>query len=104
MLTSNERSRTASTKTANPLTGTRLTRAMEVPQMAFNDNAEHVRILSSVREGIEGLRRRMQELQPELSTSTSEAVNIARQEMCASLVRRLVMAEKEVQDYGICLS
>jgi hypothetical protein len=66
--------------------------------MAFNDNAEHVRKLSSVREGIEGLRRRMQELQPELSTSTSEVVNIARQEMCASLVRRLVMAEKEVQE------
>jgi hypothetical protein len=77
---------------------------MEVQQMAFNDSAEHVRVLSSVREGIEGLRRRMQELQPELSTSTSEAVNIARQEMCASLVRRLMMAEKEVQDYGICLS
>jgi hypothetical protein len=71
---------------------------MEVPQMAFNDNAEHVRILSSVRKGIEGLRRRMQEVQPELSTSTSEAVNIARQEMCASLVRRLVMAEREVQE------
>jgi hypothetical protein len=71
---------------------------MEVPQMAINDNAEHVRVLSLVREGIEGLRRRVQELQPELSTSTSEAVNIARQEMCASLVRRLVMAEKEVQE------
>jgi hypothetical protein len=64
--------------------------------MAFNDNAEHVRILSSVRTAIEGLRRKIQELQPELSTSTSEAVNIARQEMSASLVRRLVMAEKEV--------
>jgi hypothetical protein len=32
------------------------------PQMAFNDNAEHVRILSLVREGMEGLRQRMQEL------------------------------------------
>jgi hypothetical protein len=71
---------------------------MEVPQMAFNDNAEHVRKLSSVREGIEGLRRRMQELQPELSSSISEAVNIARQEICASLVQRLVIAEKEVQE------
>jgi hypothetical protein len=66
--------------------------------MAFNDNADNVRILSSIRDGIEGLRRRVQELQPELSTSTSEAVNIARQEICASLVRRLVMAEKEVQE------
>ena len=66
--------------------------------MAFNDSAEHVRILSSVREGIEGLRRRMQELQPELSTSASEAVNIARRELCGSLVRRLVLAEEEVQE------
>jgi hypothetical protein len=66
--------------------------------MAFNDSAEHVRILSSVREGIEGLRRRMQELQPELSTSTSEAINIARQELCGSLVRRLVIAQEEVQE------
>ncbi len=63
-----------------------------------HDNAEHVRILSSVRKGIEGLRRRVQELQPELSTSVSEVVNVARQELCASLVRRLVIAEKEVQE------
>ena len=66
--------------------------------MAFNDNAEHVRILSSVRRGIDGLRRRMQELQPELSTSLSDAINVARQELCTSLVRRLVIAEKEVQE------
>jgi hypothetical protein len=66
--------------------------------MAFNDNAEHVRILSSVRKGIEGLRRRMEELQPELSTSLSDAINIARQELCTSLVRRLVIAEREVQE------
>ena len=66
--------------------------------MAFNENAEHVRILSSVREGIEGLRRRMQKLQPELSTSVSGAVNVARQELCTSLVRRLMIAEKEVQE------
>ena len=66
--------------------------------MAVNDHAEHVRILSSVLEGIEGLRRRMQELQPELSTSVSEAINVARQELCTSLVRRLVIAGKEVQE------
>jgi hypothetical protein len=71
---------------------------MEAPQMAFNDHSEHVRILSSVLEGIEGLRRRMQELQPELSTSVSEATNFARQELCISLVRRLVIAEEEVQE------
>jgi hypothetical protein len=40
----------------------------------------------------------VQELQPELSTSTSEAVNIARQELCGSLVRRLAMAEEEVRE------
>jgi hypothetical protein len=71
---------------------------MEVPQMAFNDNAEHVRILTSVHKEIEGLRRRMQELQPDLSTSTNEVVNVARQELCASLVRRLVIAEQEVRE------
>jgi hypothetical protein len=70
----------------------------EAPQMAFNDHAEHVRILSSVHKGIEGLRRRMQELEPELSTSMSEAVNVARRELCGSLVRRLVIAEKEIQE------
>jgi hypothetical protein len=66
--------------------------------MAFNDNSENVRILFSVRKGIEGLRRGLQALQPELSTSSSEVVNAARQELCASLVRRLVIAEKEAQE------
>jgi hypothetical protein len=70
----------------------------EAPQMAFNDNAEHVRILSSVRKGIDGLHRRMQELQADLLTSASEAVNVARQELCASLIRRLMITEKEVQE------
>jgi hypothetical protein len=71
---------------------------MEAPPMAFNDNAEHVRILSSVRKGIDGLRRRMQELQPDLATSASGAVNVARQELCTSLIRRLMIAEKEAQE------
>jgi hypothetical protein len=70
----------------------------EAPQMAFNDNAEHVRILSSVRKGIDGLRRRMQELQSDLSTGASEAINVARQELCTSLIRRLMIAENEVQE------
>jgi hypothetical protein len=71
---------------------------MEAPPMAFNDNAEHVRTLSSVRKGIDGLRRRMQELQPDLATSASEAVNVARQELCTSLIRRLMIAENEAQE------
>ena len=66
--------------------------------MAFNDNAEHVRILSSVRKGIEGLCRKMQELQPELSTNSSEVINTARQNLSGSLVRRLEVAEKEVRE------
>jgi hypothetical protein len=70
----------------------------EAPQMAFNDNAEHVRILSSVRKGIDGLHRRMQELQSDLSTGASEAINVARQELCTSLIRRLMIAENEVQE------
>ena len=52
--------------------------------MAFNDNAEHVRILSSVRKGIDGLRRRMQELQPQLSTSASD------RKCCASRIVHLI--------------
>jgi hypothetical protein len=60
--------------------------------------AEHVRILSQIKKGIEGLRRRLRELQPELSTSESGVINIARQELCGSLVRRLEIAEKEVQE------
>ena len=40
----------------------------------------------------------MQELQPELSTSASEAVNVARQELCTSLIQRMMIAEKEAQE------
>ena len=60
--------------------------------------AEHVRVLSQVHKGIEGLRRRVQELQPELSTSESEVINTARQELSGSLIRRLEIAEKEVEE------
>jgi hypothetical protein len=60
--------------------------------------SEHVRVLSQVQKGIEGLRRRLRELQPELSTSESNVVNTTRQELCGSLVRRLEIAEKEVQE------
>jgi hypothetical protein len=58
----------------------------------------HVGILSSVQKGIDGLRRRMQELRPDLATGASEAVNVARQELCASSIRRLMIAEKEAQE------
>jgi hypothetical protein len=66
--------------------------------MASDDNTENVRVLTAVSKGIEGLRRRLQELQPDLSTSTSDVVNAARQELCSALVRRLQIAEKELKE------
>jgi hypothetical protein len=64
--------------------------------MTVDDNAESIRVLAQLSKGIEGLRRRLQEVQPELSTSTSEVVNTARQALCTALVRRLEIAEKEL--------
>jgi hypothetical protein len=64
--------------------------------MAIDDNAESIRVLAQISKGIEGLRRRLQELQPDLSTSTSDVVNTARQALCTALVRRLEIAEKEL--------
>jgi hypothetical protein len=65
--------------------------------MSFDHKtAEQLRVLSQIQKGVEGLRRRLRDLQPELSSSESEVVNIARQELCGSLVRRLEIAEKEV--------
>jgi hypothetical protein len=66
--------------------------------MAGDGNTENVRVLTAVSKGIEGLRRRLQELQPDLSTSTSDVVNAARQELCSALVRRLEIAEKELKE------
>ena len=64
--------------------------------MTVDDNAESIRVLAQISNGIEGLRRRLQEVQPDLSTSTSEVVNTARQALCTALVRRLEIAEKEL--------
>ena len=64
--------------------------------MAIDDNAESIRVLAQISKGIEGLRRRLQELQPDLSTSTSDVVNTARQALCTALVRRLEIEEKEL--------
>jgi len=66
--------------------------------MASDLNTENVRVLTAVSKGIEGLRRRLQELQPDLSTSTSDVMNTARQELCSALVRRLEIAEKELNE------
>ena len=64
--------------------------------MTIDDNAESIRVLAQISKGIEGLRRRLQELQPDLSTSISDVVNTARQALCTALVRRLEIAEKEL--------
>jgi len=64
--------------------------------MAIDDNAESIRVLAQISKGIEGLRRRLQELQPDLSTSTGDVVNTARQALCTALVRRLEIAENEL--------
>jgi hypothetical protein len=64
--------------------------------MTVDENAESIRILAQISKGIEGLRRRLQEVQPDLSTSTSDVVNTARQALCTALVRRLEIAEKEL--------
>ena len=66
--------------------------------MVADDNVEKIRVLTSVGKGIEGLRRRLQELQPALSTSASDVLNAARQQLCDALVRRLEIAEKELKD------
>ena len=64
--------------------------------MTVDDNAESIRVLAQISKGIEGLRRSLQELQPDLSTSISDVVNTARQALCTALVRRLEIAEKEL--------
>jgi hypothetical protein len=64
--------------------------------MTVDDNAESIRVLAQISKGIEGLRRRLQDVQPDLSTSTSDVVNTARQALCTALVRRLEIAEKEL--------
>jgi hypothetical protein len=44
------------------------------------------------------IRRRLNELKPRLTTNVSEAVNIARQELCSALVRRLEIAENQIRE------
>jgi hypothetical protein len=58
--------------------------------------SDPVHTVISIRKDAENIRRRLQELDPELATSSSEAVNIARQDLCKALVRRLQIAEQEL--------
>jgi hypothetical protein len=57
-----------------------------------------VEMLFSARQGIYEIRRRLNELKPRLATNASEAINIARQELCGALVRRLEIAENEMRE------
>jgi hypothetical protein len=59
---------------------------------------EHVEILFSARQGIYEIRRGLNALKPRLAKNASEAVNIARQELCGALVRRLEIAENEMRE------
>ncbi|MEA2907202.1 MAG: hypothetical protein QOC56_2863 [Alphaproteobacteria bacterium] len=55
-------------------------------------------ILASARDGIYEIRRRLAALKPRLSTHASDAINMARQELCTALVRRLEIAEREIAE------
>ena len=59
---------------------------------------EQLEILFSAREGIYEIRRQLNALKPRLATNASEAINIARQELCSALVRRLEIAENEIRE------
>ena len=59
---------------------------------------EQVESLFSARQGIYEIRRRLNELKPRLATNVSEAINIARQELCSALGRRLEIAENEFRE------
>jgi hypothetical protein len=59
---------------------------------------EQVESLFSARLGIYGIRRRLNELKPRLATNVSEAINIARRELCSAPVRRLEIAENQIRE------
>jgi hypothetical protein len=59
---------------------------------------EQVESLFSARLRIYEIRRRLNELKPRLATNVSEAINIARQELCSALGRRLEIAENEFRE------
>lgn len=58
---------------------------------------DHRRVLTVARDGIYEIRRQIDGLRPSLATSSSDTINAARQELCGALVRRLEIAESEVQ-------
>ena len=56
-----------------------------------------VSALNSAREGIYGIRRQIDSLRPALNVGSSDTINVARQELGGALVRRLEIAEGEIQ-------
>jgi hypothetical protein len=54
-------------------------------------------VLTTAHGGIYEIRRQIEALRPSLATAPSDTINAARQELCGALVRRLEIAESEVQ-------
>jgi hypothetical protein len=54
-------------------------------------------ILATARDGIYEIRRNIEAVRPLLSSASSDAINLARQELSGALVRRLEIAESELQ-------
>jgi hypothetical protein len=57
-----------------------------------------VQILTSAREGIYEIRRRLESLKSSLAAEGTDTISLARQELCAALVHRLEIAESEIQE------
>jgi len=58
---------------------------------------DQTQILTSARAGLYEIRRQIDALRPRLGTGASDAIVAARLDLCGALVRRLEIAESEVQ-------
>jgi len=54
-------------------------------------------ILATARDGIYEIRRTIEAVRPLLASAPSDTINFARQELSGALVRRLEIAESELQ-------
>jgi hypothetical protein len=59
-------------------------------------SSEPIQALTGIRDGIYEIRRQVEALRPTLATAATDTINIARQELCGALARRLEIAESEV--------
>jgi hypothetical protein len=55
-------------------------------------------VLRDAQERVVEVRKTLANMKPHLIGASSDAVNIARQNVCDSLVRRLEIAEKEIRE------